>query len=372
MLSDSSDDDLGARLCRSSTGERERLPIARGANARASSQIAADVEHGQCARIASAAALSMKQPTGPQPAGVRGANVRASSQIAADVDEECSVARAASIANHSVATSSMDIAGIVRASSRIAADAEHRHSEPIARTSVAAALSIKPIGPQPAAASSSSLADVDEECSVARAAASHRARESARANASMDIAATRVAAERQAENTRKQHGVELASVQHENERLVRWIETMTDEICEAQQRFENDGDEGGLADAVTMMVELREEDAVSSDLQEGILKSLQELVMRRRGDAQRKQKWKGTALGCFLGLIFSVAGPKAASLVQQAIGGPKVDTIARWRQEEPQLEMGVSDEVVQHNWDKVVWPTLVSLGLDSCLLGMGA
>ena len=54
-----------------------------------------------------------------------------------------------------------------------------------------------------------------------------------------------------------------------------------------EQRFENDSDEGGLADAVTMMVELSEEDSVPSDLPEEILKSLQELTMRRRGNAPR-------------------------------------------------------------------------------------
>jgi hypothetical protein len=36
-----------------------------------------------------------------------------------------------------------------------------------------------------------------------------------------------------------------------------------------------------------MMVELSEEDSVPSDLPEEILKSLQELTMRRRGNAPR-------------------------------------------------------------------------------------
>ena len=77
-------------------------------------------------------------------------------------------------------------------------------------------------------------------------------------------------------------------------------------------------------------------------------------------------------MGSFLALIYCAAGPKVANLVTRGIGGPELITLQRWRAEEPRLLMGTSDGVVAHNWDMVVWPTLVELGLDDCLLGLGA
>ena len=219
----------------------------------------------------------------------------------------------------------------------------------------------------------------DEDCPISRAANAHANKPSSAAGSTKTesaVAVARLDAEREAgivrDRERREEAVDRAAHVHENANLREWISHMREEISESCERFEASGNEVDLAGAIDTFHELAEDDGVDTRLRLEVQQSIVSgVTAARQGLRAPKMRWKATCLGSLLALIYCGAGPQVTSLVQRAIGGPEAATIAGWRQDELRLKMGTSQEIVAWNWDKVVWPALVELGYDDCLLGMG-
>ena len=214
----------------------------------------------------------------------------------------------------------------------------------------------------------------DEDCPISHAANAHANKPSSAAGSTKTesaVAVARLGAEREAgvvrDRERREDAVDRAAQVHENANLREWISHMREEISESCERFEASGKESSWPALLTRPMSLQRTMASTP----GCQSIVSGVTAARQGLRAPKMRWKSTCLGSLLAPIYCGAGPQVTSLAQRAIGGPEAATIAGWRQDELRLKMGTSQYFFAWNWDKVVWPALVELGYDDCLLGMG-
>jgi len=96
-----------------------------------------------------------------------------------------------------------------------------------------------------------------------------------------------------------------------------------------------------------------------------------ELALAKHEGRDPEKKHSSPLMQAFLGILLHYAGPRGLSFVTHILPGVKTGTVVKWRQQAPKYEMGTSERAITPNFDRVVEPAIMQLGLEFCSWVLG-
>ena len=96
-----------------------------------------------------------------------------------------------------------------------------------------------------------------------------------------------------------------------------------------------------------------------------------ELALAKHEGRDPEKKRSSPLMQAFLGILLHYAGPRGLSFVAHILPGVKTGTVVKWRQQAPKYEMGTSERAITPNFDRVVEPAIMQLGLEFCSWVLG-